>query len=150
MVAMAAALLISQGAAAEYLIVSFRDGTTTSFDLEDRPVVSLQTPMMTIKASTVEAEYDCDSVEKFVIGDPGSTAPALAEGETRLTYRDRNSASVSGLEPGTRVTLYSTDGKTAASAVADASGSVTLDLSALSAGTYIISVSNGQSFKLIR
>ncbi len=76
---MAAALLISQGAAAEYLIVSFRDGTTTSFDLEDRPVVSLQTPMMTIKAGTVEAEYDCDSVEKFVIGDPGSTAPALAE-----------------------------------------------------------------------
>lgn len=146
----ATALLLSQGASAEYLIVSFRDGTTTSFDLEDRPVVSLQSPKMIIRAGSVEAEYDSDSVETFVIGDPGGTAPVLAKDEIRLTYRDRNNAGVSGLDPGSSVILYSIDGKAIATTAADSEGSAWLDLSGLAKGSYIISITNGQSFKIIR
>lgn len=149
-VALAASLLVSPAAVADYLEVNFRDGTTTSFDLSDRPNVSLVDTRMIIKAGTAEAEYESALVATFYIKDGSGIAETVMPGETRLTYRDRDRASVSGLDAGMTVFLYSADGRLIESTSADMAGEVSFDLSSLPKGAYIISINNGQSFKIIR
>lgn len=148
--ALAASVMVSQVAAAEYLEVSFRDGTTVSFDLNDRPVVSLGESLMTIKSGTVEVEYKSDTVRTFAIREGSGVSEAVRQGEIRLIYRERDRVSVTGLDCGVTVFLYSTNGRMEASAVADEAGDISFNLESYPKGAYIISTNNGQSFKIIR
>lgn len=56
--AVVALLLSTLSVSAEYLIVNFRNGTTTSFDLNDRPDVTFSDSRMTIKYAEFEATYE--------------------------------------------------------------------------------------------
>lgn len=149
-VALAASVMFSQVAAAEYLEVSFRDGTTVGFDLNDRPVVSLGESLMTIKSGTVEAEYKSDTVRTFAIRESTGVSEAVRQGEIRIIYRERDHVSVAGLDCGVTVFLYSANGRMMASAVADDAGDISFNLESYPKGAYIISTNNGQSFKIIR
>ena len=152
-IALAAAMMLSAHAisADSYLIVRFQDGTSTSFNLAHRPNVNFDGTQMVIKSADMETSYDVARVKRFTFGNEFTEIiPVLSENEVRLTYTSTESATLSGLKQGEKVTLFSTDGITLKSATANASGVVELNLSSMPKGVLIISVSNGQSFKIAR
>ena len=59
-------------------------------------------------------------------------------------------ATVGGLATGSTATLCDTAGRNVLKAKADAAGSVTFNLQGLPAGAYIIALSNGKSFKILK
>ena len=100
--AVAALLLSTLSVSAEYLIVNFRNGTTTSFDLNDRPDVTFSDSRMTIKYAEFEATYEVKDVDTFTFGDKRDMLnPVLGENETRLVCRDRDYIEIRGLDEGT-------------------------------------------------
>jgi len=149
-VALAAILMISQVAAAESLVVTFNDDSTVRFDLNERPAVTFDESRMYVVGETVEADYSLEEVKKFTFSSLTDAIDPVVLGETRLTYLDSESVSVSGLGSGAEVSLYSLSGQKIAAAAADASGYVTFSLSACPRGVYFISITNGKSFKIIR
>lgn len=151
-VLIAAALILSAiPVSAEYLIVNFKNGSTTSFDLNEKPDVSFDKTQMLIKSSAIETSYNVNDVEKFTFDDKlGVLDKVLGENETRIIYRDRDYIEIHGLESANAVTLYSVAGQSIMTARADDSGVVAFDLSPLAHGVYIIFVSTGQTFKISR
>lgn len=152
-IALAAALMLSAQAisADNFLIVRFQDGTTTSFNLSHRPNVTFDGNQMVISSEEMETYYDVARVQRFSFGDEtNKITPVLTENEVRLTYTSPESATISGLKQGAKVSLFSTNGIMLMDLTADASGVAELNLSSLPKGVYIISVPNGQSFKIAR
>lgn len=144
-------LLASQSVAAESLIVSLRDGTSASFELDQRPNLFFEASRLIVRTGNMETTYDADAVSKFTFGNPsGVLNPVLNQGETRLVFMDRDYASVSGLEEGTVVSVYTIGGRLAATERACETGVVAFDLSAYASGVYIISISNGQTYKIVK
>ncbi len=152
-IALAAAMMLAAQAisADNFLIVRFQDGTATSFNLTHRPNVTFDGGRMVIASEDMETSYDAARVKRFTFGDDtNEIAPVLTENEVRLTYTSPEAATLSGLKHGERVSLFSTDGIMLMTLSADESGVAELNLSSLSKGVFIISVSNGQSFKIAR
>ena len=144
-------LLPAQYAAAECLIVNFKNGTSTSFDINDRPEVSFDASQMIIKSQALEATYDVETVETFTFGsEAGVLNSILEKGEVRIVYKNSECVEISGLEAQTPAYLHSLSGVTQAAIQADSSGTATFNLSLLAKGVYIITTCNSQSFKIIK
>lgn len=149
--AVVALLLSTLSVSAEYLIVNFRNGTTTSFDLNDSPDVTFSDSRMTIKYAEFEATYEVKDVDTFTFGDKRDMLnPVLGENETRLVCRDRDYIEIRGLDEGTVAMLYSVSGQMIMSVCVDDVGIAAFDISSLSGGVYILSTSTGQTFKISR
>ena len=143
-------LLPTQYATAECLIVNFKNGTSTSFDINDRPEVSFDASQMIIKSPALETAYDVETVDTFTFGlEGGVLNPILEKGEVRIVYKNSDCVEISGLDAQTPAYLHSLSGVTLAAIQADSNGTASFNLSALAKGVYIISTCNSQSFKII-
>ena len=150
------ALCLFGGAAAfandyNVLIIQFVDGTTQSYVLETRPKVTFDSRNLYVQSPYVDDKYEYENVKKFVFETHDlSGIQTVKGGECRLTLIGGNSATVSGLEAGLAAMLCDTAGRKVQATKADAAGSVTFNLQGLPVGAYIIALSNGKSFKILK
>lgn len=132
------------------LVIQFADGTAQSYVLETRPKVTFDAEKLYVKSTNVDDAYEYRSVKKFVFETHNlSGIQTIRENECRLAFLG-GEATVGGLVTGSTATLCDTAGCNVLKAKADAAGSVTFNLQGLPAGTYIIALSNGKSFKILK
>lgn len=133
------------------LNVLMKDGTSVFFFLNERPVVTFADDVVKIVSSANEATVKRTLVDKFEFQEKVQTG---IEDVEEVVSRDRfeitdNAIRVEGLNPGCVVQLYSVNGLSIMSAVADESGCVTLSLDALASGIYLVNY-NDVTIKFIK
>ena len=120
------------------LVVHLTDGTSVGFLLAERPRVTFAGDSLRIVSSVAEAVVLRSEVRRFeFVADAASSVVDVptASGECVIT---ENLLSVSGLDAGEAVRLYSLDGRLLRTAGASAAGVAYLSTDGLSAGVYVI------------
>lgn len=132
----------------EILHVRVNDGTTLNFSLKDKPLLTFDSEKVMISAQEATASlsrtdvcgvYFVSDVHTGIESSTVSDAPVL----------DGDSFSVTGLLKGTVVKVYSVKGENVLSAIADASGTVKVQLVTLEQGVYVIEYC-GVTFKMMK
>lgn len=132
----------------EILLVRVNDGTTLNFSLKDKPLLTFDSEKVMISAQEATASlsrtdvcgvYFVSDVHTGIESSTVSDAPVL----------DGDSFSVTGLLTGTVVKVYSVKGENVLSAIADASGTVKVQLATLEQGVYVIEYC-GVTFKMMK
>lgn len=133
------------------LVIQFADGTSQSYVLEERPNVTFDATKLYVRSKYVDDVHEYKNVKKFVFETHDlSGIKNIQKDECRLTFIGGNMATVNGLPAGLSATLCDTAGRNVMKAKADATGTVNFQLQGLPAGTYIIALSNGKSFKILK
>lgn len=132
----------------EILLVRVNDGTTLNFSLKDKPLLTFDSEKVMISAQEATASlsrtdvcgvYFVSDVHTGIESSTVSDAPVL----------DGDSFSVTGLLKGTVVKVYSVKGENVLSVIADASGTVKVQLATLEQGVYVIEYC-GVTFKMMK
>lgn len=144
---------------ATVLNVETQDGETYHFLLSDQqPVIKSRNGQMQVSylAQVGDAERTTLSlshqdVKRLTFSPYDPTAvPSVKQTEGGRVFFDlseRGRVTVRGLQDGQRVTVYTLDGRSAVSPVRSQGGLVTLDLSGLPHGTYLINAGGQRTFK---
>ena len=133
------------------LVIQFADGTTQSYVLEERPKVTFDATKIYVRSKYVDDVHEYQNVKKFVFETHDlSGIKNVKKDECRLTLIGGTTATVLGLPANLTATLCDTAGRNVLKAKADVAGSVTFNLQGLPAGAYIIALSNGKSFKILK
>lgn len=133
------------------LVIQFADGTMQSYVLETRPKVTFDATKLYVKSQYVDDVYEYQKVQKFIFETHDiSEIQVVRENECRLAFIGGNAVTVSGLAAGCTATLCDTAGRRVQKTKADDAGSVTFNLQSLPTGAYIIALSNGKSFKILK
>lgn len=138
------------------LKVSLTDGKSIVLWLGSQPSISHQydetqgTYLVTIVSEETTVTYRVDEIVKAEFCEtPTSIEEVTQMAEESFTFRSGNTAHLRGING--KVSVFSIDGKkVAASITAAGNDGADVDLSALPNGTYIISVSNGRTFKVLK
>ncbi|ERJ73403.1 hypothetical protein HMPREF9148_02714 [Prevotella sp. F0091] len=137
-----------------YLVLTETNGTKTEFALNSYPVITIEANDLVItcegkKLSTaLTGVQDYHFIEKKVTTSISSVPANDPKGETTTPSFSFNNAEVSGLKAGARVVIYNLNGTQISSVTADGEGRVTLDLSSLPKGVYILRTPT-KSFKFM-
>ena len=121
------------------LILKLTDGSTNTFILSEKPVVTLPDNNIVI-SGTANTMYARSDVEKFFFEyvDP-TGVEKVKENDVTFKYQDGEHVRLSGLKSGTIVSVSSLDGKNLSTQKSDTSGNITVSLKNLPKGVYIIS-----------
>lgn len=132
-----------------------RDGKKVSFTFAQKPVVALsETNMVVSVAGEKRVSYAYADVLRVMV-DAG-TSTGVEDAVTKGTAQhavftlSANTLSASGLCTNERIALYGADGKLMVGGQADADGRITIGLSSLSAGVYVVRTQSGISYKLFK
>lgn len=128
------------------MIVTLKDGSQWTFTFADKPVVTCQRGMFVVKTATDEKSTELADIDNYCFK-ANSSADLLEADKARLGYA-MGQLTVSGLQAGTVVYLYSLDGMLVASTQADADGRAVLDMNGCQNGVYIVKA-NEMSWKII-
>lgn len=131
-----------------HLIIHFKDGSTTSFVLTDKPSVKFVDNNIRVRAQHVDTDYEASKVAKFVFGDAVSSIREVAANEVRFTIPDGDHIYVSGVNSGETVRVFSVDGYQVAAVRADAEGNAEIDLTELPKGVYVVATESGRTIKM--
>ena len=130
------------------LIVHLHGGSTVSYVLEDTPVVTFVGENLHVEANQLSDDHKLADVAKFTIDNVAALADVMAN-EYRITIQD-NTVTIEGLTPNTGIQFADIQGRIIASCNADTDGNATLSLSHITAGVYIVSTTDGKSFKIFK
>lgn len=130
----------------ECLIVHMHGGSRISYVLEDTPVVTFEGENLHVEASQLSDDHKLAEVEKFTFENMAAL-PLVQADEWRITISDHN-MTLEGVTPLIHVTLSDIQGRTIAATNANTEGIASLSLSGISKGVYIVSTSDGKSFKI--
>ncbi len=132
----------------ECLVFDFRDGTQTEFMLSSKPCLTFGDSKVNVEAGTTVASYDISLVAGYHFS---QVATAIGKAEKKplsLHFTDNDNITVGGTTAKS-ASLYDTGGRLLSTqAVVD--GSVTLSVAGMTGGVYIVKLSDGQSFKLLK
>lgn len=135
-----------------YLIISLTDGSESKFALADNPVITFNGDTLLITCASDELSVDLNGIKDYrfsveqvstridrpsVTPNGGEVRPTIAFGEAKF----------SGLEAGTRVMVYTIEGKAITTVKASADGEALVDLRSLPKGIYILRTPT-KSFKI--
>lgn len=121
------------------LVVKLTDGSTNTFVLSNKPVVTMPDNNVVI-SGVASATYARSEVEKFYfIYDDGSGIEPIGKDNIAFFYEDGENVRITGLKDKTTVSVASLDGKIIFTQKSDGTGSVTISLGNHSKGIYIIS-----------
>jgi hypothetical protein len=131
------------------LVVKLTDGSTNTFVLSNKPVVTMPGNNVVI-SGVASATYSRSEVEKFYfIYDDGSGIESIGKDNIAFFYEDGENVRITGLKDKTTVSVASLDGKIISTQKSDGTGIVTISLGNHPKGIYIISV-GGRSIKVRR
>ncbi len=133
----------SASASDEALNLKMKDGTVHSFELNEKPVVSMGDGKLNVATDAATATYNLHDVSEYSFGKAtgiGSvkTASGFSRNGDNLVFR--------GVESD-RVEVYAVNGTTARAEIHVANGDTMVSLANLQRGVYIVKVS-GTSIKI--
>lgn len=132
----------------EILLVRVNDGTTLNFSLKDKPLLTFDSEKVMISAQEATASLSrTDVCGVYFVSDVHTGIESSTVSEAPVL--DGDSFSVTGLLKGTVVKAYSVKGENVLSAIADASGTVKVQLATLEQGVYVIEYC-GVTFKMMK
>ena len=132
----------------EILLVRMNDGTTLNFSLSEKPLMTFDADNVVISSQETTASLVRADVSGVYFVSAAQTGIATVV-TPDAPILNGDSFSVTGLERGAVVKVYSIKGENVLSVVADASGTAVASLSALEQGVYVIEYS-GVTFKMMK
>lgn len=120
------------------LVFEMKDGSSVTFFYEDQPMLKFTDTGIVVKTDMHETTYPQGAVQRYVFAyrnNSSTDSPRVDDGQVELMGEN---LTVGRLNPGTRVSLFSVDGKVLAADSADANGNCTISLSSFSAGVYLL------------
>lgn len=135
--------------AANYVTVSGADGSKTSFRLDMRPEVTFTATSLVMTAGDDIVEYPITDYRSFTLTDDNESTAVekVSDGAPKTIFAFDGTLHGEGLKAGSRVSIYTTNGQTVASATASAAGTVDIPLNGR--GVYIVRTPE-KSFKIIK
>ena len=141
-------LSLAAFAESQYMIVEMKNGTSVSFLLADKPVVTFQNSYLEINKDA-QTTYAIENVNKFYFKEGESTNNEITPVESlRVISVDENTLEVQNAQPNLTVSLLSIMGVTISQVNVNEEGSALINMPDR-AGVYLLLVGN-QSVKIIR
>ena len=131
------------------LRVELKDGTKNEYILEERPQIKFAGEKAVFYCNDVVTEYFKDNIERFAFICDETGISELNAGDTRISYIG-DKVLLEGVSESNNISVYSLDGKKQQIAISKVGQIIEMSLLNLSKGSYIISLSNKQSFKVLK
>ena len=134
------------------LVVETMEGTKLEISLQKAPKVQMTDNAFIITCGEEIIGYTYGEVRKyyFKLSKYVSVEPVADERTIRVTFVDNATVVISGVDNPEVIRLYTLNGARVAPQVEVVEGVITVSLSALDAGFYILNIDNEQSFKLLK
>ncbi len=130
-------------------IVLMKDGSTQTYRLTDRPVITIQDRQLHIQSEVGDVLIPVDNIIRYTFERYDLTGVMdLREEEPEMKYRNSELV-VTGLKVGTNVDIYDLSGKLVRHLESRRNGSYRLSLSDLSKGVYVVKV-NQTTLKILK
>lgn len=152
---LAFALMPFVALAADGILLQLKSGKTLGFTFDSKPKV-ITGKTLTIKSNDGNrVEYNYDEVKKLYWGYVSSSVGinnVQADGKSNVVFHlTHDGITVTGLQKGERVTVYSIGGAQVGQAVSTANGgSANISLSSFSGHVFIVRTSGGANFKFVK
>lgn len=134
------------------LVIETTEGAKLEISLHQKPEVKMTEEKLTIICGEEIVGYTYGEVRKFYFIVPQSdvdvTAP-VAEETIRIEYRNYT-ATIYGVDNPANIQLYALGGKRITAATHGDGSAITVSLSSLAPGIYILDIDGKQSFKLLK
>lgn len=131
------------------VVIETAGGQQTEYALTDTPKLTYDGSMVTLTTTKVSVYYTASNIVKVMLTDISSTGIDDVENGRADIQLSNDEVRMSGLVAGEKVTLYYVNGTLHSTWKATSAGELTISLSDLKQGVYII-YANHQSFKVIR
>lgn len=130
------------------LTVHMLNGSKVIYVLDDQPTVNFADGKLHVESNAVSDEHDMTDVAKFTF-DKTSSATLIDAGDRLISVRG-TTVRLEGFVPGTAVILTDMHGRNIASATVSIHGTASVSIADIPAGVYVVSTSEGKSFKLFK
>lgn len=147
-------LLIPQFAnASSTLIIELTSGKTTSFNLLEKPVVTISGTKMVIKSSSLSADYERNDVVRFYFKDTGTPVgiePVTEKEVLKITQDSNGRFLITDFDTDDNIIVSDMKGRLYRECVSIDGRTAIIDLSSCHQGIYIIRIGKKQSIKITR
>lgn len=139
-----------QSATKNYLVVEKTSGDKYSFDLSDEPIITFNNQIMQITSKSDSHSFEISDVKEYSFSDTNVTGiNEVQPNELRIINDANGKIVIEGIQPNSKVRLFSIDGKEQMANISTSDDRVYINLDSLSKGIYIVSVNN-KSFKIYK
>ena len=134
------------------LVIETMEGTKFEISLQKKPKVQLTDDKFIITCGKEITGYTYGEIRKFFfkLSENLEVKPSADDRIIRVTFVDNTTVTISGIDNPEVIRLYILDGSPAKPRVEVNDAIVTVSLSTLDAGIYILNIDNKQTFKLLK
>lgn len=132
------------------LIVEQQNGDISSFLLSGKPEMKFENHVLKIDMKGKTTDFEIEQVRQFYFDDASSDISQLAATGLRIYTTSDDKVVVEGVDEKETICLYSLKGTNYANRVSTNNRVAVISLSRLPKGTYLISVSNKKTIKIVR
>lgn len=144
-------LIALQTSASDIVLrVILTDGTQNDYVVAERPQISFEDGKMTFVYRNMTTSYATADVETFIFIDLTSSIEQVKAGNTKLTFLENDNIHIEGVSPNEKIRVYAINGVQQQVNVKQTDKGCVVELSKLTKGQYIISISKMQSIKFIK
>ncbi|MEE1298622.1 MAG: T9SS type A sorting domain-containing protein [Muribaculaceae bacterium] len=123
-------------------------GSTFSYALDAKPVVTYENEEIVVTTTTSSAVYQATEVAKFTLSDVATSVENVAQPQG-MVKNNGNVLTFSSFEPGTRVQVYSVNGIMIANELIGLDGNLEIRVSEYSSGIYVVKT-KGITCKIVK
>ncbi len=131
------------------LVVQLKDGRYDVYQLATKPKMTYDGSAMVLKTTDIETRYERTDVRNLNFGDE-VTAISMPQRQNFRFAFDGSTATVSGLESGCLIRVFTAGGQLMKTVRQAADGKVGIDLGTLGKGTYIIDIGRQKTIKVMK
>lgn len=144
-------LIALQTSASDIVLrVILTDGTQNDYVVAERPQISFEDGKMTVVYRNMTTSYATADVETFIFTDLTSSIEQVKAGDTKLTFLENDNIHIEGVSQNEKIRVYAINGVQQQVNVKQTDKGCVVELSKLTKGQYIISISKMQSIKFIK
>ena len=122
---------------AQTLIILQKDGSKVYYNLDEQPITTFTTDELVITTSMASFSYPLASISRYTY-EGGALGISNTEAQGISISQNGDGIFVTGLPAGKSVTVYGVDGKPLLSKRSDGSNRLSLSISKLPVGVYVI------------
>lgn len=140
-----------QSTTKNYLVVETTNGDMYSFGFSDEPIITFEKQSMKIKSKGDSHSFEISDVKEYTFSETEKTTGIenVQANELRINNDANGQVIIEGIQPNSKVRLFSIDGKEHMSNISTSDDRVHINLDSLPKGIYIVSV-NSKSFKIYK
>ncbi len=132
-----------------HVTVWSNSGETSHFALSEQPVVTFEGNQLVLVSADSRYEFLISDVDKFTFTNPASVELNEIDTATVVISLSGDEIKLSGLNPGSLVSLYAMDGRVVLTSQADSDGVCIESIASLSGGIYLIRTES-KTFKILK